>query len=191
MCLLVEDKYSLTTNQRAFADEYIANKGNATQAYLKAYPNVTKETTANSNGSRLLRNAKVAGYIAERTKETLEAQKMTGDEILITLVSTARREQQTSYSKQYDHLEEKVIKEITYTFQPTVEESTRALEMLVKWAGLDSPNNDLQRERMKAETQKAQAQAEIMKSEADKLLATGKGFELLQSLVDVVNEDED
>ena len=188
---MAEDKYSLTTNQRAFADEYIANKGNATQAYLKAYPNVTKETTANSNGSRLLRNAKVAGYIAERTKETLEAQKMTGDEIIITLVSIARREQQTSYSKQYDHLNDEVIKEITYTFQPSVEEATRALETLVKWAGLDSPNNDLQRERMKAETQKAQAQAEIMKSEADKLLATGKGFELLQSLVDVVNEDED
>ena len=83
---MAEDKYNLTTNQRAFADEYIANKGNATQAYLKAYPSVTKETTANSNGSRLLRNAKVAGYIAERTKEALEAQKMTGDEIIIELV---------------------------------------------------------------------------------------------------------
>ena len=48
----------------------------------------------------------------------------------------------------------------------------------------------LELERMRAEVDKAKAQAEIIKSEADKLLATGKGFELLQSLVDVVNEDE-
>lgn len=47
----------------------------------------------------------------------------------------------------------------------------------------------LELEKMAAELKKTEAQAEIIKSEADKLLATGKGFELLQSLVDVVNED--
>lgn len=55
----------------------------------------------------------------------------------------------------------------------------------------EDDSRKLELERMTAEVDKAKAQAEIIKSEADKLLATGKGFELLQSLVDVVNEDED
>ena len=55
----------------------------------------------------------------------------------------------------------------------------------------EDDSRKLELERMAAELEKTKAQAEIIKSEADKLLATGKGFELLQSLVDVVNEDED
>ncbi|WP_223554287.1 terminase small subunit [Lysinibacillus sphaericus] len=58
----------LTDKQLAFADYYI-ELGNATQAYLKAYPNVTKETTASTNGSRMLGNAKVKAYIDERMEE--------------------------------------------------------------------------------------------------------------------------
>lgn len=84
---------------------------------------------------------------------------MSGDEIIVELVSIARREQQTSYSKQYDHLKDEVIKEITYTFQPSVEEATRALETLVKWAGLDNPNNDLIRRKLKAEAELAEQKA--------------------------------
>ncbi len=55
----------------------------------------------------------------------------------------------------------------------------------------ENDSRKLEIERMNAELKKAKAQADIIKSEADKLQATGKGFELLQSLVDVVNEDED
>lgn len=55
----------------------------------------------------------------------------------------------------------------------------------------EDDSRKLELERMAAELEKTKAQAEIIKSEADKLLATGKGFELLQSLVDVVNADED
>ncbi len=55
----------------------------------------------------------------------------------------------------------------------------------------EDDSRKIELERMNAELEKAKAHAEIIKSEADKLQATGKGFELLQSLVDVVNEDED
>lgn len=55
----------------------------------------------------------------------------------------------------------------------------------------EDDSRKLELERMNAELEKAKAHAEIIKSEADRLQATGKGFELLQSLVDVVNEDED
>lgn len=55
----------LTQQQQRFADEYIIS-GNATEAYKKAYKNVTKDETASAASSRLLRNVKVADYIRER-----------------------------------------------------------------------------------------------------------------------------
>lgn len=143
--------YKLTPNQQAFVDEYIANKGNGTQAYLKAYPNVTKESTAAQSASRLLRNVKVSNYLTDRTKEILEAQKMNADEIIIELVSIARRELKVAYFEEYDHLSEEVMQKVTRKFQPSVEEANKALETLVKWAGLDNPNNDLARKKLELE----------------------------------------
>jgi phage terminase small subunit len=178
---LAKDEYGLTTNQRAFADKYIELKGNGTQAYLFAYPNVKKETTARANASRLLTNANVKDYISERTKEVLVKQKMTGDEIIIQLTSFARREQQTSYNKHYDHLKDKVVKEMTYTFQPSVEEAENALETLVKWAGLDNPNNDLYREKLKAEIEKIYADIQEDDTQENKL---SEYFDLLGDAID-------
>lgn len=180
---MAKDEYGLTSNQRTFADKYIELKGNGTQAYLHAYPNVKKETTARANASRLLTNANVSKYISERTKKILEKQKMTGDEIIMQLTSFARREQQTSYTKHYDHLEGEVVKEMTYTFQPSVEEAERALETLVKWAGLDDPNNDLRREKLKVEIEKTKQQTGGTEEQDDKI--TG----YINKLKDVISDE--
>lgn len=174
---MAKDEYGLTTNQRAFADEYIANKGNATQAYLKAYPKVKNESTARVNGSKLLTNTNVSKYIADITEELLSKSKMTSDQVIIQLTSIARREIQTSYTKQYDHLAKRVTKEITYTYQPTVEESTKALELLTKWLGLDNPNFDVVRRKLEAE-------AVIKEHEASKLEFDK---EKQQNIMDLIN----
>ncbi|MGE8000888.1 terminase small subunit [Lysinibacillus sp. NPDC093190] len=58
----------LTVKQQAFADYYI-ELGNATEAYLKAYPNVKKEATARAAGSRMLTNVSVKSYIDNRMEE--------------------------------------------------------------------------------------------------------------------------
>lgn len=61
----------LTPKQKAFADEYIKNGGNASDAARKAgYKSYEVE------GSRLLRNAKVSAYIAEK-QSLIEKQKGT------------------------------------------------------------------------------------------------------------------
>lgn len=86
---LIERK--LTLKQLAFADAYI-ELGNATQAYLRAYPNVKKETTAKANASRLLTNANVSNYIDERMKEIESYRIMKADEALQLLTSIARGE---------------------------------------------------------------------------------------------------
>lgn len=81
----------LTEKQQRFADEYIRT-GNITQSYLNAYQNVKKESTAASNGSRLIRNAKVKAYIDERLEELKKQSIAEQDEILQYLTSVMRGE---------------------------------------------------------------------------------------------------
>ena len=78
---------------------------------------------------------------------------MSQDEIITTLTSIARRERQESYSKAYDHLLGEVVKEVTYTFQPSVEESTEALNILVKFLGtpLNNEKTSLEIEKLRKE----------------------------------------
>lgn len=52
-------------------------------------------------------------------------------------MSIAKRERKTSYNQKYDHLKGKVTTESTYTFQPSIEEATRALELLLKYLDVD------------------------------------------------------
>lgn len=81
----------LTEKQRRFADEYIIN-GNATRAYMNAYPNVVKESTASQAGSRMLRNVKVKTYIDKRLKELNSKAIADQKEIMEYLTSAMRGE---------------------------------------------------------------------------------------------------
>lgn len=134
---MARDEYGLTPKQRAFADEYIRNKGNATQAYKLAYPNITKDITARTNGSRLLTNANVLEYLRLMTESVLKRQKYDAQELIIASWGISMGEIQKGYSKQYDHLNKEVIKEISYEFTPTVEEKQRSIEFLSKLLKLD------------------------------------------------------
>ena len=70
----------MTERQKIFADEYLIDL-NATRAYKVAYPAVKKDETAMANGSRMLRNAKVAEYIAERMQEEIIEKMITSGNI--------------------------------------------------------------------------------------------------------------
>jgi|SRR5690625_658202 len=82
----------LTKRQNKFADYYI-ELGNGTEAYLKAYTNVKKETTARANASRLLANANVRAYIDERMEELKSERVADQQEVLEYLTSLVRGEQ--------------------------------------------------------------------------------------------------
>ena len=71
----------MTEKQKIFADEYLIDL-NATRAYRKAYPSVKKDETAAQAGSRMLRNVKVAEYIAERMQARQERTEITQDKVL-------------------------------------------------------------------------------------------------------------
>ena len=57
----------LTEKMKEFCREYVENKGNGTQAYLKAYDG-NSETSASIESSRLLRRDDITRYIASLNK---------------------------------------------------------------------------------------------------------------------------
>lgn len=79
---------ALTEKQKIFCDEYLIDL-NATRAYMVAYPNVKNKNVAAVNASKLLRNAKVAAYIAERMKERQERTEVTQDMVVQELAAIA------------------------------------------------------------------------------------------------------
>lgn len=79
---------TLTEKQKIFCDEYLIDL-NATRAYMVAYPRVKNENTAAAAAARLLRNVKVAAYIAERMKERQKRTEVTQDMVVRELAAIA------------------------------------------------------------------------------------------------------
>lgn len=122
---LIERK--LTDKQLAFADYYI-ELGNATQAYLRAYPNVKKETTASTNGSRMLGNAKVKAYIDERLEELKSKRVADQQEILELLTAIARGETTSATLRGIGEGAQTIDEDMP----PTTTERIKAAELLGK-----------------------------------------------------------
>lgn len=123
--LLIEHK--LTVKQQAFADYYI-ELGNATEAYLKAYPNVKKEATARANGSRLLTNANVKAYIDERMEELASERVATQQEVMETLTAILRGETTAATLRSIDI----GVQKIDENMPPTMSERIKAAELIGK-----------------------------------------------------------
>lgn len=81
----------MTERQKIFADHYIISL-NATEAYLKAYPKVKNERTAQANGSRMLSNAKVKAYIDEQLEKLKSERVADQQEVLEFLTAVMRGE---------------------------------------------------------------------------------------------------
>lgn len=123
------ETYRLNPKQIAFADEYIIT-GNLYQSAIKAG---YSENYAKGNVKKLLENERVQKYISSRM-ELIQSEKiMSAEEVLERLTSIARREKSegvyisrendngkiSSYGKKYEHV-------------PSVEEQTKALELIGK-----------------------------------------------------------
>ncbi|MFB2204975.1 terminase small subunit [Staphylococcus aureus] len=121
----------LSLKQRKFADEYI-KVGNATKAYVSAGYSKNK---AHTNATKLLQNTTVKQYIKERVEQMQQDSLMSITEALALSASIARGEPQEAYSKKYDHLNDEVEKEVTYTITPTFEERQRSIDHILKVHG--------------------------------------------------------
>ena len=115
----------LNEKQKAFANYYIESL-NATESYKRAY-NVVNQSTAEANGSRLLRNAKVKNYIDEVMSAKDESRIASQDEILQILTDIARgitEEEVVQFSQ--------LGEELRTTRKPTIKDRMKASELLGK-----------------------------------------------------------
>lgn len=124
----------LTEKQKAFCDYYIESL-NATESYKKAYPNVTKQRTAESAGNRLLSNVEVRKYIDEQLQKMQSNRIADATEVLEYLTKGMRQE-----------LEEEVVVTVNkgeFTSEPkivkkkiSIKDSNKCAELLGKRYGL-------------------------------------------------------
>ena len=121
----------LTIKQQRFCDEYIIS-GNATEAAVKAG---YSKKTASEMGYENLGKPQIQDYLAERTKGILEAKKMDLEEAIRLSSEIARGEVQKGYSKQYDRITGKIIKEVDYEYTPSIEDRQKSLEHIIKING--------------------------------------------------------
>lgn len=82
----------LNHKQKLFANEYIKNGQNATQAYIQAGYSPKNENVAAVEGSKLLRKPNVSAYIDTELKKIEEKAILSRDEILRLLAQGARGE---------------------------------------------------------------------------------------------------
>ena len=137
----------MTEKQRRFADEYLIDL-NATRAYMTAYPTIKCLHTAESNGSRLLRNAEVLAYIQERQQVKQEQIGITQDMVIREIAAIA-----------FETVSEAV----------SVKDKMRALELLGKHLGLFDPHKDeLDRKEQEARIAKRRSETKQQESSEER-----------------------
>lgn len=77
----------LTRKEKAFAEEYVRNGGNATQAYLTAYD--CCYDTAHKEGYRVLKRPGVKEYVTKLQKDAYDAACITAERVALKLAEIA------------------------------------------------------------------------------------------------------
>lgn len=147
----------LTPKQKIFADEYIINGGNATQAAIKAG---YSKKSARAIGMQNLTKLYIKEYIQSRLKPIEEKREVTADDALDELISIWQGDMQVSTSKQKDMLKKgKLIKHIVYEFTPDLENKIKALDLYLKYKSLLS----------QTQLEKAKTEIKLMKAKLESL----------------------
>lgn len=128
---MAKEEYKLTAREQRFADEYISNGRNATQAYKKISPNA-KDTTCRTQGAEYLAKPNISIYIKEKTRERLNASNLTAQDVIDELIAIGFAKPQKGVSKQYDRLNKELILDMEFENTAKYEERLKALELLGK-----------------------------------------------------------
>lgn len=145
---------AMTEKQKRFCDEYVISL-NATQAYLKAYPNCKKKSSADASARKLLEKARIQEYIKKRMDEKEDELIASQDEVLETLTRILRREEKETVvvtckerKSYYDNKGKKVTEEkespVLVEIPTKISDVNRAAELLGKRYALYTDKLDQQ-----------------------------------------------
>ena len=141
----------MNEQHKIFIEEFLSNGGIKRRAYMAAYPHTKSVNTASSQANAIMKIPEVQDYLEKRQKELWAERDKKTQDMFQQLYDYAFREKIESYSKEIDHLTGEIKKERTYEYQPSVEDSIKAISTLGDWTGYGKINNDLIREKMEAE----------------------------------------
>lgn len=160
---MIKLRSQLSVRQANFAENWVKNGGNGTQAAIDAG---YAPKSAHVQASRQLKNDKVRKYIEALRAEMWRSDAMTLEEALSLTASIARGEQQKGVRTQGEP-DSVDYEEVHYTYTPNVEDRQRSLEHILRVAGAYQPNNDLNRELIKANIRRANAEADKVEKQVN------------------------
>jgi phage terminase small subunit len=87
--VLLDEGDLLNPQQRKFADEYLANEGNAYRAYIAVYGPKKSRAAADVAAAKLLRSAKIQAYLSKKRDELSNKTLITAERVLRELAKIA------------------------------------------------------------------------------------------------------
>lgn len=157
----------LSRKQKTFADAYLSNGGNASEAARTAGYSLKN---VGANAAKTLKTPKVQEYIQERLKPIEQRADVDVEDAITHLLDIAMGREVTARSSKYDNLKGEKVKDATVTYVPAPKQQIEALELYLKYKGaLRNASKELETQKVaktKADTRKTEAEADIAEVKA-------------------------
>lgn len=173
----------LSKRQKAFADAYLINGGNATEAAKTAG---YSPHSIGANAAKTLKNPKIQAYMQSRLQPFEREANLEVDKAIAHLLDLGMGKEVTVHNATYDNLEQKMIQDLQISYVPSPKQQVEALELYLKYKGvLRNASKGLE----DAQTRKALAEADIAEAKAKDIKeANDKGGAVI---IDDIPSDEE
>lgn len=173
----------LSKRQKAFADAYLINGGNATEAAKAAG---YSPHNIGANAAKTLKNPKIQDYMQQRLQPIERKADLDVDKAIAHLLDIGMGRRIEARTSTYDHIKKKLVDDVTMKYSPGTKQQVEALELYLKYKGLlRNASKGLE----DAQARKATAEADIAEAKAkDIKRAANEGGAII---VDDVPDEED
>ncbi|ALJ97893.1 small subunit terminase [Lactobacillus phage iLp1308] len=157
----------LNKRQKAFADAYLTNGGNATKAARAAG---YSPKNIGANAGKTLKSPKIQEYIKKRLQPIERKADLDVEKAIIHLLDIGMGREITARSSTYDNIKKAMLEDTTMKYSPGPKQQVEALELYLKYKGMlrnsSKELEDQQVAKTKADVRKSKAEADIMEAKA-------------------------
>lgn len=171
----------LSKRQKAFADAYLINGGNATDAAKTAG---YSPHNIGANAAKTLKNPKIQAYLQERLQPIERETNLEVDKAIAHLLAIGMGQEVEAHNSTYDNQAGEMLQDLTITYVPSPKQQVEALELYLKYKGvLRNASKELE----DAQARKAAAEADIAEAKAKDIKQAAKQGGAI--IVDDIPED--